>query len=303
MIFSELYSVYYNAVAAIIKAATNHPLAKNEMRSIVTEHAFGESILTIEPAISEERWQVMKPDGTMVLKHVPEMPLTTMQKRWLKAIAMDPRIRLFTDDLPDYPDVEPLFAPEDYTVFDKYADGDNFEDVTYRKNFRLILDAIRNAYPIKIKMDNRRGRQVNKVVVPRYLEYSEKDDKFRLIAAGNPVGGTYNLGRLKSCVRFCGVLTKGEMKPRTNEMREVVFELVDERNALERVLLHFAHFEKEAEKTGENKYLVTLRYDHDDETEILIRILSFGPMIKVLSPNSFVKQIKERLLKQKSCEF
>ena len=131
----------------------------------------------------------------------------------------------------------------------------------------------------------------------------EKDDKFRLIAAGNPVGGTYNLGRLKSCVRFCVVLTKGKMKPRTNEIREVVFELVDERNALERVLLHFAHFEKEAEKTGENKYLVTLRYDHDDETEILIRILSFGPMIKVLSPNSFVKQIKERLLKQKSCEF
>lgn len=301
MIFSELYSVYYNAVAAIIKAATDHPLAKNEMRSIVTERAFGESILAIEPAISEERWQVIKADGTTIMKQVPEMPLTTMQKRWLKAIAMDPRIKLFTDDLPDYPDVEPLFTPEDYIVFDKYADGDNYEDVTYRKNFRLILDAIRNSYPIKIKMDNRRGRQINKVVVPKYLEYSEKDDKFRLIAAGNPIGGTYNLGRLKSCVRFFGPYEEEIMKPRATETREVMFELVDERNALERVLLHFAHFEKEAEKTDENKYLVKLRYDHDDETEILIRILSFGPMVKVIGPDFFVKQIKERLLKQKSC--
>ena len=30
--------------------------------------------------------------------------------------------------------------------------------------------------------------------------------------------------------------------------RRVIFELEDERNALERVLLHFAHFPKKAEK-------------------------------------------------------
>jgi predicted DNA-binding transcriptional regulator YafY len=87
-----------------------------------------------------------------------------------------------------------------------------------------------------------------------------------------------------------------------NRNRKLVFELTDTRNALERVLLHFAHFEKTVEKIDENKYLVKIKYDKDDETEMVIRILSFGPMIRVTAPSSFIKLIKQRLLAQKSCE-
>ncbi len=50
------------------------------------------------------------------------------------------------------------------------------------------------------------------------------------------------------------------------------------------------------------KYKVSVTYDKDDETELLIRILSFGPMIRVTGPHDFVNLIKERLRKQKSCE-
>ena len=39
-----------------------------------------------------------------------------------------------------------------------------------------------------------------------------------------------------------------------------------------------------------------------DETEIVIRVLSFGPYVKALEPESFVNLIKERLISQKSCE-
>ena len=67
--------------------------------------------------------------------------------------------------------------------------------------------------------------------------------------------------------------------------------------------MHFAHFKKQAEKLADNRYKITVTYDKDDETELLIRVLSFGPMIKVTSPDSFINLIKERLIKQKSCEF
>ena len=301
MIFSELYSAYYNTLAEIIKAALEHPLEKKEMSKIIEEHAFGESFLTIEPAISEERWQVIKKDGTTNITHVPRMPLTTIQKRWIKAISLDPRIRLFGVELPDFPDVKPLFTPEDYTVFDKYSDGDDFEDELYKKNFRLILTAIKESRPIKLRVENRKGRLVKKVLIPKYLEYSEKDDKFRLIASGDPIGGTYNLGRIKSCVLFDGEYKEEKMKQQPEKKASVIFELYDDRRALERVLLHFAHFEKGAERIDEDKYRVTLYYDENDETEIVIRILSFGPMIKVTEPPLFVDLIKERLLRQKSC--
>jgi len=81
----------------------------------------------------------------------------------------------------------------------------------------------------------------------------------------------------------------------------VVLEVTDRRNALERVLMHFAHFKKEAERIDAMRYRVSIDYDLADETEMVIRILSFGPMVKVVSPDHFVDLIKERLRSQMRC--
>lgn len=301
MIFSELYSAYYNAVAHVIGEALDHPLSKSEIRKIVEEDAFGESAMNVETALAEERWQVIKDDGTTVLNQKPEMPLTLLQKRWLKAVMRDPRVRLFTDDLSDWPDVEPLFTSEDYFVFDKYGDGDDFESEEYKKIFRSVLDAVRNRYPIRIRVDNRWGRTMKKTVLPLYFEYSEKDDKFRVIAAGKRFNSAINLGRIRSCERATEEYEEQDTPAPVK--KQVVMELYDRRNALERVLLHFAHFEKEAEKIGEDRYKVSITYDADDEVEMVIRILGFGPMVKVIEPESFVNLIRTRLREQKSCGF
>lgn len=300
MIFSELYSTYYQTVAAILKAAIDHPVEATEMRHIVEEHAFGESMLHILPAIEEQRWQLITPDGKTPLQKEPSMPLTLLEKRWLKAIAHDPRIRLFGDEIFDFPDVEPLFLPEDILVFDHYADGDDYTDERYIQHFRLILDAIKHQYPLKITLQNRRGNPLQMRITPNCLEYSEKDDKFRLIGFSDRYGSTINLGRIISCEK-CQDSIKGKLTKKTERQRRVVFELVDQRKTLERVLLHFAHYEKEAEKLDEKHYRITVVYDKDDETEMVIRILSFGPMIKVTAPQHFVELIKQRLIRQKSC--
>lgn len=303
MIFSELYGAYYNTVAAVLKEAVHHPLRENELRCIIEENAFGESVLNILPAFKEERWQLLKSDGTTPLKHVPSLPLTILQKRWLKALASDPRIRLFGEQELDFPDVDPLFLPEDILIFDKYSDGDHFEDETYIKNFRLILDGIRNQYPLAIETLNRKGNPVHDIVMPEYLEYSEKDDKFRLIGAGRKLGSTVNLGRIVSCKPYDKLCDKPHEfhKGRGNPARprKVILELSDRRNALERVLLHFAHFKKQAERLTEDRYRITVYYDKDDETEMVIRVLSFGPMIKVTAPQHFAELIKQRLIKQR----
>lgn len=301
MIFSELYSAYYNTVSKIIKAAVDHPLDKDELRQIVENTAFGESILNIAPALDDERWQLIHADGTTPVTREPSMPLTDLQKKWLKSVSLDPRLRLFTDEFPDLPDVEPLFSQEDYLVFDRYSDGDPYEDENYIQSFRLILDAIRNRYPLSIAAFNHRGGVTRFAVFPEYLEYSEKDDKFRLIGSGKRHGSMINLGRIVSCRPYDKPFDINHSSSYSANPRTVEFELVDNRNALERVLLHFAHLEKEAEKLEDNRYLVRITYDKDDETEIVIRVLSFGPMIKVTAPQSFVDLIKDRLIHQKSC--
>ena len=78
-------------------------------------------------------------------------------------------------------------------------------------------------------------------------------------------------------------------------------ELRDDRNALERAMLHFSDLQKETVRLEEGHYRIILTYRKEDETEILIRILAFGPMLKVTGPDCFVELIKERLRRQRSC--
>ena len=66
-------------------------------------------------------------------------------------------------------------------------------------------------------------------------------------------------------------------------------------------MLHFAHFEKRAESLGGRKYRLTVTYNKNDETEMVIRILSFGSLVKVTEPQSFVDLIVEKLKNQKNC--
>ena len=69
---------------------------------------------------------------------------------------------------------------------------------------------------------------------PKYLEYSEKDDKFRLIGTGRKYGDTINLGRITACEPYTKEYTP-RAKTRSNKQTKVVeFELFDERKALER---------------------------------------------------------------------
>ena len=344
MMFHEIYGSYYQTVARVLRIVVDHPLAPNELKEIITGHAFGESAWNIESALREERWQLIRKDGTTPIRKKPSLPLTLLEKRWLKAILMDPRIQLFMDidcdavpnfikvadagteiEVLDLSEVEPLFLPEDIRVFDRYEDGDPYENPVYQRNFRTVLSACRTHSPIVVDSINRKGRIRTETVVPEYLEYSEKDDKFRLIGTGSRYGGMINLARIISC-KVCeedgiwkedggknpknpkedGKKLSGERWKETTERKDsgsrtVEFELVDQRNALERALLHFAHFEKQAEKIEGNRYRIRVWYDKDDETELVIRVLSFGPMIRVTAPETFVELIRKRLIRQKHC--
>ncbi len=301
MLFHEIYGAYFQTVAKILTEAVDHPLTAGEINTIIQKNAFEESTLNIPDSLGAEYWQLLKEDGTTILNNQPTMPLTTLQKRWINAISFDPRVRLFTDHPVVFEDVEPLFLPEDICIFDKYADGDPYEDESYIRNFRLILDAIQHQYPIQISLMNRRGERVTTKTIPEYLEYSEKDDKFRLIGTGSKLENTINLGRINLCEKCENQQDRKVGKRNQPHPRTVIFELVDDRNALERVLMHFAHFEKQVEKIEDRKYQVMLHYNKEDETEILIRVLSFGPMIRVMKPTAFINLIKDRLSNQKSC--
>ena len=298
MIFSELYSAYYNAVARVIDKILEGERNPKELQRIVNKNAFGESGIAIFSAIKNEKWHLVSKDMETPVEHSPTMPLTLLEKRWLKAISLDPRVKLFDVEFPDLDDVEPLFTSDDYYVYDKYSDGDPFEDEEYIKKFRTVLQAMREGKQIKFEMENRNHAYTYVRCVPERLEYSKKDDKFRIITGGSRVVSTVNIAKMRFCSIYHGEekLTKRLQRP--TKYSTVTIKITDKRNALERVMMHFAHFEKQAERIDKETYLLKVKYDVKDEAEIVIRTLSFGPMVEVVEPQSFIELIKERLLRQ-----
>lgn len=182
-------------------------------------------------------------------------------------------------------------------LFDRYGDGDPYGDPGYIERFQTVLRAFREHRRLRILFHGHRGREIALCCVPKFLEYSAKDDKFRLITAGDGLSHTVNLARIFSC-ELADPYDPADIPEPEPELARVTFLLRDRRNALERVMLHFSHLEKTTERLEGDLYRVRLVYDRSDETEILIRLLSFGPMVKVAEPEDFVAKLRERLENQ-----
>ena len=298
MLFSEIYGSYFNVIAAVLAEASEGCLTERRITDLVQEKAFAESALSIPSALKQEAWPLLDQDMNTVMRHSPTMPLTILQKRWLKALLQDPRIALFNPDTTGLNDVEPLYKPDTFVFFDQYADGDPYEDEKYVACFRTVLQSIREKRMLRIRFRGHTGIRHSLVCMPYRLEYSAKDDKFRLQSRGKRNMHTINLARVRSC-ELLEEYDADSMQLPQERMCELTLLLHDERNALERVLLHFSHFEKETLKLDNQLYQIKLRYDHDDETELLIRVLSFGPVLEVVSPTAFIDLIRERLNKQR----
>jgi len=300
MIFSEIYGSYFNAAAKIIDRAVSGELREGDIEDIVLDEAFGESVINLPSRIRSGEWGLLTPDLRTPVKHKPKMPLTLLQKRWLKAIMSDPRIRLFGIECRGLDGIKPLYDRDTFVYFDRYNDGDPYEDEKYIRNFREALRAVKEKRRLNVSFISHRGHPHEMKVEPYRLEYSPQDDKFRLLALRKGVVWTINIARIKKCrVQE----TAGEAVDFPKYSEEIVLELNDERSALERAMLHFSHLEKKTERIGDDRYRITLRYDKDDETEMLIRIIAFGPVIRVVEPLSFIELIRKRLKMQKALIF
>ena len=297
MLFSEVYGSYYRAVASVLDRAVSGDLSGKDLPEIVRNTAFGESVLTIPAALTDGSWQLLSDNMTTPLRHSPSMPLTTLEKRWLKSLLADPRIRLFDPPADGLEDVEPLWDPGVFVFYDRYTNADPYDDPGYIEVFRTILQAMKEKKKIRVRFHSGRGKRHSFICVPYTLEYSAKDDKFRMLTSFEGKMLTVNLARIRS-VKLMDPYSETEYKPADYREKTVTMLLTDERNALERALLHFSDLEKETEQLDDKHYRITIWYKHGDETELLIRILSFGPVLQVEGPDTMLRQLQERIEKQ-----
>lgn len=175
--FHEIHGGYYRAVEKILSCAVDGSLTKESMLNIVRQCAFEESVLTIPRALETQKWPLLTRELLTPLKQKPSMSLTTMQKRWMKTILQDPRIRLFGVTDEGLEDADPLYPADAIVWYDRYSDGDPYGDEGYIERFTVVLKALREKRKIRICFEGRKGFPHAWVCVLHRLEYSAKDDK------------------------------------------------------------------------------------------------------------------------------
>lgn len=343
-LFSEIYSCYYQVLRHLL--CSRDALTIQDIRSRICGEGFEESLLSMIPKLEDGTWNLFEKDGRLYHSRLSSTfitPVSGLEKSYLKALLSDPRIGLFLDQKQldalrqMLASVAPLWKPEQFYYFDRFADGDPYEDENYRRCFRTLLQAQKENRYVDIDYTSPAGNRVHHHYVPARLEYSVKNDKFRLLAlkprpAPKDRNGRHNTRMNTANERAGSNACRSE--PRDTEMKLEILNvsriqsvrlmekalssptdldaiiqrsyykeplrlrIIDERNALERAMLHFANYEKNTIKIDENTYECLIYYNQNMETELLIEVMSFGPMLTVLGNEKFLNNLKARLQRQ-----
>lgn len=316
-IFSEIYGTYYRIAA---KALSADFLTDRQIYALINEDGFGETSLSLSGKLlpGKDSWGLLErlSDGRLapVTRHKPKSLLTNLQKKWLCAKLADPRIRLFiSDDVlenlrEELSGIEPLCRPQHFRYIDRFSDGDNFSDENYRANFRTCLAAVKSHEIVFLDYTSGHGKAIKGCFVLVKLEYSPKNDKFRaycLNTKNRSKGGKglINIGRINKIIPtgkfYEAPISLDELFAARRCDEPVVVRVTDERNSVERFMMEFSAYEKRSEFSHDTGCCtVRLWYDKYDETELLIRLLSFGPTIEILSPENFRAKAAARVRQQ-----
>lgn len=318
-IFNEIHSRYFYIISEILKTASLGSLHSKDIAGIVAKLGFAETAVTLPEKLinaNGEGYYVLKEESsryTPVLKGDPPLLLTEYQKRWIRTIVKDKRFSLFIDES-QYQlyeellsDVEPLYDSQHFITVDMANDGDDYESKEYRGIFKSIMQGIQNNKIILITYESGKGNRLSAYFAPYKLEYSIKDDKFRLCGIRVRQGRMRSLYKLNlSRISSVEVMEYNRPENLASYIKSlrmplpVEIEITNERNGFERIFTQLSNFERVSEyDENTKKCLMKIYYYEVDEMELLITLLSFGPVVKVIGPDHFKEQLIGRIVRQK----
>lgn len=222
VLFSEVYNCYFQVISALLQK--DRRISEREMRYHINNSCFGESILYLLPRLTKQGWGFLeKKDGFLCSKIS-----------------------------------EQFYTPEDFYYYDRFTDRDDYGNPDYRKHFQTLMAAILDRTYVDILYESRFGHRVRHIYLPCRLEYSVKNDCFRLLAVEshrqrNSRVEILNLSRIQAVTLTSK--TAGKL-PDINRILSLSYYkeparilIKDRRNALERAMLQFANYEKSTRRS------------------------------------------------------
>ena len=314
-LFSEIYNTYFQILRTLL--TTHDTFTSGTLRTELAEMCTAEGLLYILPKLTSGEWMLLEKENDIFYRKISDdfyVPFTNLQKAFLKSILQDTRIQLFLDDshiaaLNRFlAGVDALWQPDTFYYYDQFRHGDPYSSPEYKAHFQTLLRAIHENRFVDIEYEARQNHRVHHHYIPCRLEYSIKNNCFRLLALKRAGQKKLRL-EILNVERMTNVALTEQPAPENNDLNTIIRNsyykepvhliIYNKRNALERAMLHFANYEKNTTKIDDNTYECFIYYNETMETELLIEVLSFGPMLKVLGNDKFLTQLKRRLYKQR----
>lgn len=255
------------------------------------------------------------------------LPLTKLELRWLMTVLEDPLATVFFSNeqisklkkaIQDVSfEVKP-FKMSAINYFDRY----NFEERHLRAGevhirhskeeayfIRKVYKAIIFGEKTKIEYKNWRGEKRYVTCKPAWLEYSRRDDIFRIWYINENKICIINISRILRITvlknkKYNKFEQREELRKLYNQtMTEIQIEFYQgEKNLPDRLLTEFSLWKKKCiYDINTQKYTMILYYSTLDEKEILIRLLSYGPYVRVIASekNYILSELKKRVIAQR----
>lgn len=329
LVFNEIFSFYYeligNCVLSCSKLWKDRKGSLSELYDVLdtllADSSEKKKEIEMDSVMEDCVQQFRRTKGELTPKYLfPKkanylqnlLPLTISEKRWLASVLKDTKAKLFLeqgeiDELLGLLGESPLFSAEKLVYYDQFDDVTPvYKEESYREYFRNILEAALLHQKISIVYHTAKDTDLTGVYAPVRLEYSKREDRFRVYAVSDG-GGVFslNLERLESVEVQQEAFSMAEasellQKEFAESKRTVELQFKKLKNVPDRILSEFAPWEKICtldRKTG--IYTLSVTYDKSDEYEIIIRILSYGPYVIVTEGSESMKrELFYRLEKQ-----
>lgn len=243
------------------------------------------------------------------------LPLTNLEKRWLKTILEDDKISYFLNENEIVAINNVLSAEGEIRRFDtesiRYYDRYGISDFSKQNEKLLIsslLDAIDKKKFVHIKYQGLNNSSYENLYYPVIIEYSQRDNLFRgYFLAKNKEVFTLNIARIvdmyetEVSAQFSNEDVANFLKSvRKYREKKVIIEFYDVKNLPDRILTEFSPWKKEVVYDSATKlYRLTLYYDKSDKLEIVNRLMGYGKTICFANrEDAIYKEIYSRIEQQ-----
>lgn len=309
--YHEIYGKYYQIIHNLLNSK---PQTEKEINDYIRSQGFDESFLYLNAQMLVDEYHLFVKKGDLFYpltnSKIP-LFLTNEQKNWLNTMLFDEKVKLFlSDERRNYYQKE--FAGnvlyDDKTYQYLFQDVDKDEITPKMSNvFRFVKNAIMKEMDINLTFISSKNYYTHKKVAPYKIEYSMQDQKMRLIAVEYRNGEPKRIIRIKLAsivgYRMVERVKKIDFKYYLQEevLKEpLIIEVYPILNGIERVFIELSNYKREAFYDKErNLSIMKIYYEKADEMDLVLKMLSFGKVVKILSDGFIKEEVLRRINKQK----